>query len=360
MSLHVRGTVLPEGVERDVFVVDDRITFTDQSDVPSVGIELYLIPGLVDVHAHLALASPAPDSATDEEIPRASARAQLEAGVLAVREPGSPDRLSFGLGPSMTLPRTYTAGRFLAPPGGYFPGLAREVEPDELPDAAEDEARRSGDWAKVIGDFFGRDGTWVPNFPPDALAEAASRVHGAGGRIAIHATVPASIEAGIEAGFDSIEHGIQLQPEHIAPMAERGIALVPTMPIGHDVIGLLRSAGAPEAFVAGMAEAIDRQPEMVRQASEGGVMVLAGTDAGMGPHGTVWQEVVRLFEAGIGWERSLGGGSWIAREWLGLSGIEEGAPADLVGFLEDPREDPSVLARPVLIVLDGTIVRTPG
>jgi len=51
----------------------------------------YLVPGLVDAHAHLSLFSPAGDGAPPAERVRASARAQLDAGVLAVREPGSPE-----------------------------------------------------------------------------------------------------------------------------------------------------------------------------------------------------------------------------------------------------------------------------
>ena len=56
---------------------------------------------------------------------------------------------------------------------------------------------------------------------------------------------------------------------------------------------------------------------------------------------------------------ALGAGSWDARSFLGLPGIEEGAPADLVGFARDPREDLSVLSEPALVVLDGLVVRTP-
>jgi imidazolonepropionase-like amidohydrolase len=43
-----------------------------------------------------------------------------------------------------------------------------------------------------------------------------------------------------------------------------------------------------------------------------------------------------------------------------LPGIEEDAPADLVAFREDPREDLSVLADPVLVILDGRLVRDPA
>ena len=57
------------------------------------------------------------------------------------------------------LPRIVTAGRFLAPPGGYFPALAREIENDDLPQAAEEEAGTAHAWAKVIGEFIGPDGS---------------------------------------------------------------------------------------------------------------------------------------------------------------------------------------------------------
>ena len=38
---------------------------------------------------------------------------------------------------------------------------------------------------------------------------------------------------------------------------------------------------------------------------------------------------------------------------LGLPGIEEGAPADLVAYRDDPRADPEVLRRPALCILNG-------
>jgi imidazolonepropionase-like amidohydrolase len=84
---------------------------------------------------------------------------------------------------------------------------------------------------------------------------------------------------------------------------------------------------------------------------------LAGTDAGMGPHGQVAGEVRLLHEAGLDGGVALAAGSWAAREWLGLPGIIDGAPADLVVYREDPREAPGVLVHPVLVVLDGKVVR---
>jgi imidazolonepropionase-like amidohydrolase len=96
----------------------------------------------------------------------------------------------------------------------------------------------------------------------------------------------------------------------------------------------------------------------VREAHEAGVRILAGTDAAMVPHGTVRQEMALLLGAGLPADAVLAAGSWDARRYLGFAGIEEGAPADLVAFRDDPH-DPENLARPALIVLDGHEVSRP-
>jgi len=356
-ALHVRGVVLPDGATRDVFIAQGRITFVPQADAVTIRDGGYLVPGLVDAHAHLSLASPAGDDAPAAERVRASALAQLSAGVLAVREPGSPDYESLHAGTDAGLPRLVTAGRFLARPGGYFPGLAREVTPAELPEAAAREAIASGAWAKVIADFPAVSGRIEPTFPAGALAEAAALVHDLGRRITAHATCQEAIEACLDAGFDAIEHGTLARPDHLAAMARRGVCLIPTLIISDGILGAVSSLGWDQAAVAGLRAELAEQPGRVRWAAEHGVTVLAGTDAGMGPHGTVAKEITLLLAAGLPPELALGAGSWTARRYLELPGIEEGAPADLVGYADDPRQDAAALSRPVLIVLNGTVVQ---
>jgi imidazolonepropionase-like amidohydrolase len=56
-------------------------------------------------------------------------------------------------------------------------------------------------------------------------------------------------------------------------------------------------------------------------------------------------------------DAALAAGSWDARTYLGLPGIEIGAPADLVIFPDDPRGDLAVLDHPSLILLGGELVR---
>ncbi|MGW3407187.1 amidohydrolase family protein, partial [Streptomyces zhihengii] len=100
-----------------------------------------------------------------------------------------------------------------------------------------------------------------------------------------------------------------------------------------------------------------RRYETVRNAYDAGVPVFVGTDAGGSlAHGLVADEVAELVTAGIPAVAALSATTWGAREWLGRPGLEEGAPADLVVYDEDPRADVRALAAPRRIVLRGRVV----
>jgi imidazolonepropionase-like amidohydrolase len=356
--MHVRAVVLPDGVERDLYVADGRFVDAKQCGAETLHTGGYVLPGLVDMHNHLSLRSPAGDSAPPEERVRASGRQEVSRGVLALREPGSPDRGSAGLGPDDGCPRVITAGRFLSPPGGYFPGLAREVSASELPDAVEDEARASGAWVKLIGDFLGQDGRLRANWPPEALVEATSRAHDLGCRVAIHVMTEPVIETAIDAGVDSLEHGTGMRPDYIQAMAARGIAWVPTLAAdgAAGAVAFAESIGMPADTVDWIRNAYERTPAMIALAAASGVRVLAGTDAGQFPHGALVEQIHLLRAAGMSVEQALAAASWDARAYLGLPGIEPGAPADFVVYASDPRADLETLHHPELIVLDGRVM----
>ena len=75
------------------------------------------------------------------------------------------------------------------------------------------------------------------------------------------------------------------------------------------------------------------------------------------PHGILGEEIELLGQVG-GPDFALGAGSWRARDWLGRPCLEEGAPADLVVFDEDPRVNLGIARHPRLVVLKGRIVRS--
>ena len=241
-----------------------------------------------------------------------------------------------------------------------MPGLAREVDDDDLPDAAVAELRAGGGtWAKVIGDFPLGQPRITRTYSAEALAEAARRVHAAGGRIAIHCTLAEVVQDAIEAGFDSLEHGSFLQPDQIDAAVRAGVAWVPTLSIDAGVRGMVRAMGFADAVVREVDAGLDRQPEVLRAAAEAGLTVLAGTDAGMGPHGQVAGEVAAAARRRPARRPSPWGPRRGRRaSWLGLPGIEVGAPADLVAYRDDPLDEPRRPGiAPALVLLDGRVVR---
>jgi imidazolonepropionase-like amidohydrolase len=360
-SLFIHARIIEDDEKRDLVIVDGVIA--DAAPVAGTMPDAsgWVLPGLVDVHNHLSLASPAGDDQDADTRVRASASVELALGVLAIREPGSPDDASARLADEPGWPRVITSGRFLAPAGGYFPGLAREVSAAELPSAAGEEARRSGGWAKIIGDFLGPGGRFVPNWPAAALAAAANRVHAAGGRVAVHCTGPEAVDAALAAGVDSVEHGWAVTDRHFTAMRERNVAWVPTLFPGgsHAACEFAASMGFASETLAWMREVLDAQPATIARADRAGVTVLAGTDAGQGPHGMIVDQVAMLVSCGMPLARAIGAASWTARRYLGLPGLEPGAPADLVVYDADPRRDLDVLRHPALIILGGQPIRPP-
>jgi len=67
---------------------------------------------------------------------------------------------------------------------------------------------------------------------------------------------------------------------------------------------------------------------------------MTGTDV----VGTVAREVALLAE--LAPTAALAAASTAARRYLGLAGLTEGRPADLVTYHDDPRDDPTLLAQP--------------
>jgi imidazolonepropionase-like amidohydrolase len=125
------------------------------------------------------------------------------------------------------------------------------------------------------------------------------------------------------------------------------------MVIREGVLELVRGLGLAADEQRKVEIALQQQAEMVRKAVEAGVLVLAGTDAGIVAHGIVCREIENFFEAGVPGEIALGAGSWTARAFLELPGIEEDSHADLVVFAKDPRRHKEVLSTPTFIMLDG-------
>jgi imidazolonepropionase-like amidohydrolase len=143
--------------------------------------------------------------------------------------------------------------------------------------------------------------------------------------------------------------------DQLASLAAAGSTWVPTVSINEMTPSMLEETFDADD-VRRLVEDIAGLGAVLRAAEASGVRILAGTDAGMVAHGTIAHEIALLLAAGLSPHTALGAGSWEARAWLGLPGIEEGAPADLVAYRNDPREDLTELGRPALIMRAGRVV----
>ncbi|MBE7187215.1 amidohydrolase family protein [Jatrophihabitans endophyticus] len=355
--LHLRGVFLPDETDRDAWVVDGRLTFErpagEAETVVSGG---WITPGLVDAHCHVGLSPTGHVDDPDEQARQAAT--DRDAGALLLRDAGSPvDNRSVQARDD--LPRLIRAGRHIARTKRYIRHLGIEIEPDQLVSEIERQAAAGDGWVKLAADWIDRDlGDLAPTFPDDALAAGVARAHELGVRVAAHVFGEDALPGLIAAGIDSIEHGTGLTDDLIAAAAAAGCAVVPTL-VNIDNFPQIALGGEHRfpIYAAHMRALFATSRERIRRAHEAGIAVYTGTDAGGSlPHGLVRSEVLALVGAGIPQAEVVANASWRGREWLGLDGLVEGAPADLVAYDTDPRADLAALMTPRRIVLRGAVV----
>ncbi|WP_163510376.1 amidohydrolase family protein [Fodinicola acaciae] len=357
MALHVRAVALPDEVERDIYVVGDRLTYEPVAGAETVVRSGWAVPGLVDAHCHLGLVPPGV-AATVEQA-RELAMVDRATGVLTIRDAGSPTPYA-ELDDEPEMPRLLRAGRHIAPPKRYLPNIAVDAAGPELAAAVAEQAKAGNGWVKLVGDWIDRAaGDLGTNYDRESLTAAVKAAHDNGARITVHTFSEDALPDLLAAGLDCIEHGTGLSPDLLDIMAKAGTALVPTMINIETFGGIAEKAQAKfPTYADHMRRLMAGFPSVVAAAHEAGVPIFAGTDAGGGiDHGLIAREIVRLHQAGMSTVDALAAGSWKARDWLGLSGLVEGGLADLVVYAEDPRRDLRTLAKPARMILRGRVIR---
>ena len=353
--LHLRGPVLvgPEEVRDQAWVVGGRLTYDRPSGDADV-LEGWVLPGLVDAHCHVGLgAQGAVDDATSEQ----QALTDRAAGALLLRDAGSAADTRW-VDDRDDLPVVIRAGRHIARPKRYIRDYAEEVEPADLAAEVARQARRGDGWVKLVGDWIDRGtGDLAPCWPREALEAAMAAAHEAGARVTAHVFGEQALTDLVEAGIDCVEHATGLDASTLPLLAERGVAIVPTLVNIATFPDIAASAESKfPTYATHMRALHERRYATVRDAHDAGIPVYAGTDAGGAlAHGLVGEEVLELAAAGLPPLAALSAATWGARAWLGRDGLVEGAQADLVVYDGDPREDLQVLRAPRAVVLRGVV-----
>ncbi|MBO2460546.1 amidohydrolase family protein [Actinomadura violacea] len=330
------------------------------TDAPSAAAERlpgrYALAGLVDAHCHLSIAvdDKAPAGSRPLDLPQTQRNLQTvqQAGITLVRDMGSPDALTLQLPTARNGAGLLAAGRFLAPPGGYFPTLFEAVTADDVVQAARSQIAAGARWVKLIGDFpaidqgVTRPDQATPTYPIETVQRLVQAAHAAGARVAAHTTTAWAGEL-VAAGVDSIEHGDVLTSDDLHILGGRGGAWTPTLcatlaPAPVDDPGRRRRR----------AERRERLTHLLAEAVRHRVTVLAGTDV----VGNLPREVRLLTELGLTPQDALAAASTNARRYLLTNHTNDFAPgqlANLVTYHHDPRDDPDVLQHPAATFAAG-------
>jgi imidazolonepropionase-like amidohydrolase len=351
---HVRGVGLPDEEPIELWIIDGRISREPVGGAETIFDGGWILPGLVDAHCHVGL-GPQGGVELDEAI--AQAETEREAGALLLRDCGSPiDTRS--LDARDDLPRIIRAGRHLARPKRYIPGLPIDIEDEsQLPEAVAVQAQRGDGWVKLVGDWIDRGvGDLAPLWSDAVLEAAIDAAHANGARVTAHVFGEDALPGLIRSGIDCIEHGTGLTDDIIGLMVEYGTALVPTLINVENFPGIAAAAGKYPVYAAHMRDLYDNCYPRLTAAREAGVPIYAGTDAGgMIAHGRIGDEVEALGRIGMTPTDALGAACWDARQWLDRPGLDDGASADLLCYNDDPRYGPEVLHRPDVCVLRGQL-----
>lgn len=342
----------PLGAPATLDVADGRWVAPEGDASEVVGGDLWALPGLVDGHAHLARGRLDYEPGDLDGALR-RAKEALDAGVTLLLDKGWRDTTTIEVARILDpaeRPEIEAAGRIISSIGGYYPGFALEVGPDELGREVEAQTGVGLGWVKLIGDWPRTGIGPVANFDERQLRHAVEVAEEANCRVAIHTMAREMPSLAVAAGVHSIEHGLFLAEDDIDLLAGRGGMWVPTVLRVEETI---RQLGSESSGGRLLSEGLRNVGELLALAVEAGVRVLAGTDL-IGSPARVAAEAIRLGEHGLSNRQLVDAVSISARLATGRPvWFEPGAWADAVFYSSDPVSQPAVLLHPTHVLWRG-------
>ena len=329
----------------------------------------YLLPGLIDAHAHI-------------ESPDAALRA-LRSGVTTARVLGDTNLQAIGTrdlvraghvpGPEMLV----SPGHIRPKPGMAFfevyPQFGDAINgelrgPDRIAEATRALIARGADVIKVGASERAGLAYTDPRrqeLTEDEMRAAVNEAAKKGLFVAAHAHDRAGAAAAVRAGVRSIEHGTWIDDETLAEMKRRGTFFVPTLAV-------MSPLGDPQGNSADdVALQLRTQSMMgplraaVRKARALGVTVAAATDGSYadkddtGRIRIAHEIAVLRNEIGYSPLESITAATLNGARVLGIEGrtgtLRVGMEADLVAYDGDPLADNRTFFEPRLVVSDGKI-----
>ena len=360
------------------------------------GDDLTLLPGLMDMHVHLAMQTGmdllrimmTPRSFTlMHAIPHS--QATLQAGFTTVRDAGGTPvgvRMAVDKG-FFSGPRMHLSVAILSQTGGhadpYMPcscempidstldiPYGRIDGVDEMRRKVREVLRAGADCIKLCTSGGVLSPGDLPDTPQFTVEEIAAAVYEAGvhgKHVLAHAMSAQGIKNALRGGVRSIEHGCLLDEEGISMMREKNAYLVPTLVAPRDIAAI--AARNPHQIPAEMVAKAERvaavHMQAFRAAVAAGVHVALGTDAAVGEHGTNARELALMVEGGMTPMQAIVATTKSAAECTRIAHLtgtlEVGKRADVLGVDGDPLADVGILQnkeRLSLIIKDGQVFKS--
>lgn len=375
-----------------VQVVEDRIAYAGPAAQAPVldgarVIDLeggYLLPGLMDCHAHLFFLDPLIPRPQNVAAHTAYCATQavnaLKGGFTALRcvaEGWGVDvalRNLFNSG-AILGPRLWVSGEGLTPSGGHvaeredFWGIRVCDGVDGWRKAARDQLQIGADHLKVIatGGAIGHDQdvTNAVTIVEEELQAAAQVFHSRNRPVVVHATAPEGIMMGLRAKARTIEHGYELDEPTMKALIDTGTFLTPTLSITHQVPSQHDDDYMRQTFlgykradwkVKRAEERLEGHQANFIKALKAGVKMIAGSDFAPFP-GASHCELAFMARAGMSPWQVIVCATRNAAEAVGalanMGTIEAGKWADLIVVEHDPLQDVRALRHPKLVLKGG-------